>query len=118
MTAPVDGLYYINFLGVTRIKDSDGRLLINIIKNPPAIDSYGNYECIIASNNIYALRIGNGITGSFAGTKDNMFLKIAFERIVEYEFAIRLKDFDPSNIEETRKKILCVKNGKIIRYKD
>ena len=32
-------------------------------------------------------------------------------------FAIRFKDFDPSNMEETKKNILCVKNGKIIRYK-
>lgn len=31
--------------------------------------------------------------------------------------AIRFKDFDPFNMEETRKHILCVKNGKIIRYK-
>ena len=31
--------------------------------------------------------------------------------------AIRFKDFDPSNMEETRKHILEVKNGRIVRYK-
>lgn len=35
-----------------------------------------------------------------------------------WKYAIRFRDFDPSNMEETRKHILCVKNGRIIRYKD
>ena len=35
-----------------------------------------------------------------------------------WKFCIRFKDFDPSNMEETKKHILCVKNGRIIRYKD
>lgn len=34
-----------------------------------------------------------------------------------YTYAIRFKDFNPNDMEETRKHILCVKNGKIIRYK-
>ena len=34
-----------------------------------------------------------------------------------WALAIRLKDFNPSDMEETRKHILCVKNGKIVRYK-
>lgn len=33
-------------------------------------------------------------------------------------YAIRLSDFDPNDMEETRKHILCVKNGKIVRYKE
>lgn len=76
-------------------------------------------EYIIASDNIYGLKIGYGNTGRFVGIKDGMFLKSAFERYgVEYEYAIPFKDYDPSNMEETRKHILVVKNGKIIRYKD
>ena len=35
-----------------------------------------------------------------------------------FKFAIRFKDFDPSNMEETKKHILAVKNGKIVRYKN
>ena len=73
-------------------------------------------EWIIASDNIYALRIGSGVIGRFVGIKDGMFLKRAFERNVEYEYAIRFKDFDPSNMEKTRKHILCVKNGKVVKY--
>ncbi|MCH5237006.1 MAG: hypothetical protein J1E95_04330 [Muribaculaceae bacterium] len=35
-----------------------------------------------------------------------------------WHFAIPFKEFDPSNMEETKKHILCVKNGKIVRYKN
>lgn len=34
-----------------------------------------------------------------------------------WSFAIRFKDFDPNNMEETKKHILCVKDGRIVRYK-
>lgn len=34
-----------------------------------------------------------------------------------YLYFIRFKDFNPNDMEETRKHTLCVKNGKIIRYK-
>ncbi|MCH5234487.1 MAG: hypothetical protein J1E16_04275 [Muribaculaceae bacterium] len=45
-------------------------------------------------------------------------LNTVFEtNAANWNFAIRFEDFDPSNMEETRKHILCVKNGKIIRYK-
>lgn len=33
-----------------------------------------------------------------------------------WEYAIRLSDFNPNDMEETRKHILCVENGRIIRY--
>lgn len=75
-------------------------------------------EFIIASDNIYALRIGLGSIGEFRGIKDNRFLKSGFEQYgVPYEYIIRFKDFDPSNMEETRKHILEIRNGKI-RYKN
>lgn len=31
---------------------------------------------------------------------------------------IKFSDFDPSNMEETKKHILCMKDGKIVRYKN
>ena len=37
---------------------------------------------------------------------------------MNWSYAIRFKDFDPSNMEETKKHILCVKNGRIIKYKN
>ena len=33
-------------------------------------------------------------------------------------YAIRFEDFNPSDMIETRKHILCVKNGKVVRYKE
>lgn len=36
----------------------------------------------------------------------------------EWHYAIRFSDFNPDDMEETRKHILCVKDGKIIRYKE
>ena len=35
----------------------------------------------------------------------------------EWSFAIKFSDFNPNDMEETKAKILCVKNGKIVRYK-
>lgn len=32
-------------------------------------------------------------------------------------YVIRFSDFNPYDMEETRKHILCVKNGKVVRYK-
>lgn len=49
-----------------------------------------------------------------------------FDRIYKNEFyssdagwmyAIRFSDFNPNNMEETSRHILCVKNGKVVRYK-
>lgn len=35
----------------------------------------------------------------------------------KWHYAIRFKDFNPNDMEETKKHILCVKNGKVIKYK-
>lgn len=71
-------------------------------------------EWIIANDNIYALVIGNGVTGRFVEIRDNMFLKSAWEKYgVPYQYCIRLSDFNPNDMKETRKHILYVKNGKI-----
>lgn len=35
-----------------------------------------------------------------------------------WRYAICFKDFNPENMEETKKHILCVKNGKIVKYKE
>lgn len=42
-----------------------------------------------------------------------------YEPICEnYMYAIRFSDFNPNDMEETRKHILCVKDGKVVRYKE
>ena len=35
-----------------------------------------------------------------------------------WKYIIRFSDFNPSNMEETRKHMLYVKNGRIVRYKE
>lgn len=35
-----------------------------------------------------------------------------------YNYFIRFSDFNPNDMEETRKHILCVKNGRIVKYKE
>lgn len=34
-----------------------------------------------------------------------------------YIYAVKFSDFNPSNMEETKKHILCVRNGKIVKYR-
>ena len=36
----------------------------------------------------------------------------------KWEYAIRFSDFNPNDWEETKKHILCVKNGKVVRHKE
>ena len=38
-------------------------------------------------------------------------------QLAGWKYAIRFADFNPDDMEETKKHILCVKNGKIMRYK-
>lgn len=65
------------------------------------------------------------------GIKCMYFTSSKFEKIDEslfrvklrlgsmyYKYAIRASDYIPGDMEESKKKILCVKNGKIIRYKE
>ena len=38
--------------------------------------------------------------------------------LVGWCYAVKFSDFVPDDMEETKKHILCVKNGKIVKYKD
>ena len=55
----------------------------------------------------FSIRIFKEIT-------NNVFVTNAYN----YQYAIRFSDFNPNDMEETSRHILCVKNGKIIRYKN
>lgn len=52
----------------------------------------------------------------FDGTTDTL-IRVKTECVKKWEFAIRFSDFNPDDMEETMKHILCVKNGKVVRYK-
>lgn len=69
---------------------------------------------IVSSNDSRILSECLGILERFKEVDENRFISKDYDK---YEYAIRFRDFDPSNMEETRKHILAVKNGRIIRYK-
>lgn len=37
--------------------------------------------------------------------------------VCNWLYAIRFSDFNPNDMEETKKHILCVKNGKVVKFK-
>ena len=46
-------------------------------------------------------------------------LNTVFEtNAANWDYAIRFSDFNPNDMKATKAKILCVKNGKIIKYKN
>ena len=45
-------------------------------------------------------------------------VRFAYPDPCGYNYAIRFSDFNPEDMEETKKHILCAKNGKIVRYKE
>lgn len=53
--------------------------------------------------------------GRFDFIASNMFNG---ETGVVRELCIRLSDFNPNDMKETKRHILCVKNGKVVRYKE
>ena len=59
-------------------------------------------------------KVVNCIIRQFDYVEDDLF---KCKDSAAWAFAIRFSDFNPNDMEETKKKILCVKNGKVIRYK-
>lgn len=53
--------------------------------------------------------------GRFNGTTNNCMINSAS---LYYDCFIRFSDFNPDDMEETKKHILCVKNGKVVKYKE
>lgn len=47
----------------------------------------------------------------------NHFISKYFTAEGAWNFAVKFSDFNPNDMEETKKHILCVKNGKIVKYK-
>lgn len=76
-------------------------------------------EYILASDFIHPLETGFGEIGKFVDIENEGFIKTAYNNSnLNYIFALRLSDSLNANDTKDRKsKILCVKNGKIVRYK-
>ena len=61
----------------------------------------------------WILRIFDGCWSGIIYAFNNVMPSLA-----GWKYAIRFKDFNPNDMEETKKHILCVKGGKIVKYKD
>lgn len=68
------------------------------------------FECVeyLESMDIFLAR--------FDGIANNL-IKVKSDCMQKWKFAIRFSDFNPNDMEETKKHILCVKNGRIVKYK-
>ena len=68
-------------------------------------------EIIFASNDRNMLYDCIGVLERFKEVSGNKFVSYNYDK---YDFAIRFSDFNPKDMEETEKHILCVKNGRIV----
>lgn len=76
-------------------------------------------EWILTSDYIKGIKDGYCNGGRFIRIEGASFVIRTYMSPGEcYTYAIRFKDFNPNDMEETKKHILCVRNGRIIRYKD
>lgn len=73
-------------------------------------------ELLVYFENIKYLENMDLLLARFDGIINDL-IKVKTDCVNKWEFAIRFKDFDPSNMEETKKHILCVKGGRIVKYK-
>ena len=76
-------------------------------------------ERCIFSDILNLLQKGKGVIDTFEniGNFESYGERFKTFDTVPYTYCIKFSDYNPNNMEETRKHILCVKNGKIIRYK-
>lgn len=76
-------------------------------------------EWILVSSFYDRLSEGIGVTRKYYKTGDNViYTKDVDDEIYHFGFCIPFKYFSPNNMKEIKKRILCVKNGKIVRYKE
>lgn len=69
-------------------------------------------EIILASNNPNMLYDCIGFLERFKEVSGNKFVSNNCDK---YDYIIRFSDFNPKDMEETEKHILCIKNGRIVR---
>lgn len=92
--------------------------LLGTSNNPKGSINFKEGDLGIFFDNLenFSLKKYFGFVGVFSGISSlNRFITIDTLR---WNFVIPFHEFDPYNMEETEKHILCVKNGKVVRYKD
>lgn len=70
-------------------------------------------EWIMCASGIYN-DASEWVLRQFALTRETVFLVVNGGY---WSYAVCFKNFNPEDMKETKKHILCVKNGKVVRYK-
>ena len=74
-------------------------------------------EWLMASDFISSIKDMFVSACRYSHIRGDRFFLDSKARLMDYKYAIRFSDFNPNDMEKTRKHILCVKNGKVVRYK-
>lgn len=90
--------------------------LVGTIEEPEEEIKLEEGECIVCSDYIPNLESNHRLyIAQFDSVGDSVFVT---NQDTCYKYIIRLSDFNPNDMEETKKYVLCVKNGKIVKYKE
>lgn len=73
-------------------------------------------EWIACSDKIERMKNGQCNMEIFGDIREGGFETKELDWI--YTFCIRFSDYNPNDMDETRKHILCVKDGRIVQYKE
>ena len=98
--------------------------LLGTSKDPEEEVRLEEGECLLAVQGLEKAKKNIGNPGCYTVVlykniykySDDIF-RIEDNKGCFWEYVVKFSDFNPNNMEETKKHILCVKNGKIIRYK-
>lgn len=75
-------------------------------------------ERIVCNNDVELLMEGVGFITTYSFLSTDVFFTGTGRFIhADYNYAIRFSDFNPDDMEETKNHILCVMNGKVLKYK-
>lgn len=77
-------------------------------------------ERAVFSDILNRIQEGNGVIDTFESVSKLDCYENQFKTPngYYYQYCIKFSDFNPNDMEETRKHILCVKNGKVVKYKE
>lgn len=86
--------------------------LINTDGKPEEEITLAEGELIICSNSTIALKEGIGLVSHYSDIRNE---GIILKNNTSYYFCIPMSKYNPDNLAETRKWILAVKNGKLVK---
>ena len=95
----------------------DNEYLVGTTGEPDEEVKLEEGEFLMLSDFISGLESMFASVGKFIRIIGEKFLITCNAGELDYKYAIRFSDFNPNDKEETSRHILCVKNGRIIRYK-